>query len=107
MKSSIAILWVLAVAIAVCAGIFASADPDGLEKVIRLLKIEHRSGYSPEPLISYAVGAIKHPTFSAVLGGIIGILLIIFIFHSILHLRHLIVLLAKLMRAEKRENDVK
>lgn len=106
MKGSTFYLFLSAIALAICAGLFASTDPDGLEKVIKVLKIERRSGYSAAPFAHYIIGAIKHPSFSTALAGIIGVLLIIFIFHSILHLRHMTALLMRLMKAERKDNDV-
>jgi hypothetical protein len=106
MKNNTLALILSAIALAICAGLFASANPDGLEKVSRVLKFAHRSKINPGLFTHYMVYEIKHPTLSAVLAGIFGIILIIFVFHSIIHLKHLIDLLLRLMKAEKKNDDV-
>lgn len=105
-KSSIRTLIFLAIALAICAGLFASTNPDGLENVAKVLAFEHRSGNTPGILVDYSVSLIKHPSFSTIIAGIFGILLIVFVFHSIIHLKHIVVLLTKLMKAEHKDNDV-
>jgi hypothetical protein len=105
-KSNLSTLVFLAIALAICAGLFASTNPDGLENVSKVLGFEHKAGNSPGIFIDYTVSAIKHPSFSTMIAGIFGILLIVFAFHSIIHLKHVVVLLAKLMKAEKKDNDV-
>jgi hypothetical protein len=105
-KNNFASIYVLAVALAILAGLISSTEPDALEKLIKALKLAHRTGFSVEPFVNYGVNAINHPTFPAVLLGIFGVLLIIFVFHSILHLKHVVGLLIRLMRAENRKDDV-
>lgn len=99
-KSSYSTLLFLAVGLAVCAGLFASSNPDGLEHVANVLDFEHRTASTPGVFVDYAVNAIIHPAFSTIIAGIFGILLILFVFHSIIHLKHIVALLIKWVKAD-------
>ena len=105
-KSSIRTLIFLAIALAICAGLFASTNPDGLENVSKMLRFEQKAGNSPGIFIDYTVSVIKHPSFSTIIAGIFGVLLIVFVFHSVIHLKHVVILLTKIMKAEHKDNDV-
>jgi cobalt/nickel transport protein len=88
----------LAIIIAIFAGFFASSHPDGLEKVAGNLKFEQKASSTPGIFVDYTVSFIKHPTFSTMIAGLFGIVLIYFIFKSIARSKHIAELIKKLLR---------
>jgi len=100
-KTILAVI-LISIAVAVLAGFFASSHPDGLEKVAGGLKFEEKSKSTPGIFVDYTVSVITHPAFSAALAGIIGILLILFIFRSIAFLRRIVLVLFRIIKLEKK-----
>jgi len=88
---------VLAVAVVIFAGFFASSLPDGLEKVAENLGFGQKAGLTPGAFVDYTISSISHPTFSTVIAGLIGVIIIFFIFRSISKARHIGELLKKLL----------
>ena len=88
--------------VAILAGFFASTYPDGLEKVAKNLGFEKKVSSSPAVFIDYQLPAFPYPVLSSILAGIIGIIIIVFIFKSISNARHIGEFLKKLLNMEKR-----
>lgn len=97
-RKTIAAVILLAVAIAIFAGIFASLSPDGLEKVASTLGFEKKAASSPAVFIDYQLPSFPHPAFSTALAGIIGIIIIIFVFKSISKAKHIGEAIKKLLK---------
>ena len=95
-----AVLYVLlaAVIVAILAGLFASNYPDGLEKVAKNLGFVKKVSSSPAIFIDYQLPAFPYPVLSSILAGIIGIIIIVFIFKSISNARHIGEFIRKLMK---------
>ncbi len=86
-----AILYVIfiAVVVAIFAGFYASSRPDGLEKVAGNLKFEEKAKPATGVFIDYTVSFITHPSFSTVIAGIFGIIIIYFLFRSIARVKYI------------------
>lgn len=80
---TILIVVLISIAVALLAGFFASSHPDGLEKVAGNLKFEEKSKGTPGVFIDYQLPSFPFPALSSAIAGIIGIILIFFIFKSI------------------------
>lgn len=87
----------IAIAIAILAGFLASNRPDGLEKVAGNLGFERKTGPTPGAFVDYTVSAITHPSFSTAIAGLMGIIIIFFIFRSIARAKFIGELLKKLL----------
>ena len=94
---TIAAVILLAIVVAVLAGLFASRHPDGLEKVSSDLKIDRRVASNPGVIANYHLPAVPFPPLSAAIAGIFGVILIFFVFRSISNVRHIADLLKKLL----------
>ena len=99
MKNRPAVLIILvSLAVVILAGLFASSHPDWLQKVSGDLKLADKAATTPGIFVNYTVSIIHHPAFSRVLAGIIGILIIIFIFRSIARVKYIGEKLKKLLK---------
>ncbi len=87
----------IAIAVAILAGFFASSNPDGLEKVAENLGFERKASATPGTFVDYTVSFITHPSFSTAVAGIVGVILIYFIFRSIARAKFIGELLKKLL----------
>ena len=70
----------VAIIIAVFASFFASQNPDGLDKVSKILGFADSAKENGAIMKDYTVGFVGHPQISTALAGIIGIFLIYGIF---------------------------
>jgi ABC-type Fe3+ transport system permease subunit len=95
---TILIIILISIAVAVLAGFFASSHPDGLEKVAGNLKFEEKARSTPGVLANYAVSSITHPAFSTALAGIVGIIMILFIFRSISRSQRIIEIIRSILK---------
>ena len=86
------------ISVAIIAGLFASGSPDGLEKVAKNLGFDKKAAGSPAVFIDHILPAFPYPTFSIIIGGLIGIIIIIFIFKSISNVRHIGEFLKQLLK---------
>jgi hypothetical protein len=93
-------VFLLALILAVVAGLFASSKPDGLEKVAQSMRFESKAVPSTAPFTDYLVKGITNPSASTVVAGIVGILLIFFTFKSISRSRHIGELIKNLFKIE-------
>ncbi|MFH1709603.1 MAG: PDGLE domain-containing protein [bacterium] len=84
--------------IASLAGFFASASPDGLEKVAGNLSFEHKAATTPGAFVDYTVSFISHSSFSTALAGLIGIIIIFFIFRAISRARSSSIVMREISR---------
>lgn len=96
-KAVICIL-LASIIIAALAGFFASTSPDGLEKVAGVLKFEGKAKVTPGVFIDYQLPAFPYPVLSSILAGLVGIIIIIFIFKSISNAKHIGEFIRKLMK---------
>jgi hypothetical protein len=87
----------LAAIVAIFAGLFASLNPDGLEKVMGILKFGAKAKSTSGVFIDYQLPMFPYPALSKALAGIFGIIVIFFIFKSIARVRYLGELLKKLL----------
>jgi hypothetical protein len=87
----------IAIAIAILAGFLASDHPDGLEKVAGNLGFERKAASAPGAFADYTISIITHPSFSTAVAGIVGVILIYFIFKSFAHIKYVGELLKKLL----------
>ena len=95
-KTILAVI-LIAIAVAILAGFFASSHPDGLEKVAGNLKFEERTKTTPGVFFDYQFPMLPYPALSTALAGIIGLIIIFFIFKSIARMKYLGELLKKLL----------
>jgi hypothetical protein len=93
-------VFLLALLLAVVAGLFASSKPDGLQKVAQSMKFENKAVVSSAPFTDYLIRGLTNPSASTVVAGIVGILLIFFTFKSISRSRHIGELIKKLLKIE-------
>jgi hypothetical protein len=99
MKNKPVILTILiSIAVVILAGLFASTHPDGLQKVSSDLSLPDKAASTPGVFVNYTVSIIHHPAFSRILAGIIGLLIIVFIFRSIARVKHIGEKLKKLLK---------
>jgi len=98
-KKSLVII-IISIVVVVLAGLLASTLPDGLEKVAKSLGFDKKAAGSPAVFIDHILPAFPYPTFSIIIGGLIGIIIIIFIFKSIAKVRYLGELLRKLLNIQ-------
>jgi hypothetical protein len=99
MKNKPALLIILiSLAVVILAGFFASSHPDGLLKVSGDLKLADKAASTPGIFVDYTVSIIHHPAFSRVFTGIIGLLIIIFIFKSIARVKYIGEKLKKILK---------
>ena len=70
----------LSILIAVCAAFFASANPDGLEKVAERLGFIERGVERESVMTDYAVPGVKNEGISTAFAGIAGIFIILGVF---------------------------
>ncbi|OGF46346.1 MAG: hypothetical protein A2231_04690 [Candidatus Firestonebacteria bacterium RIFOXYA2_FULL_40_8] len=73
-----------AIIIAVFASFFASQNPDGLDKVSKVLGFADSAKENGAIMKDYMVGFIGHPQISTALAGIIGVFLVYGIFELII-----------------------
>lgn len=92
---------IIAIAVAVLAGFYASSNPDGLEKVAGNLKFENKSSSTSGLFSGYGIPFITNNLVSSLVAGIFGILLIVFIFRSIASSRHIAKFLSKISESFK------
>jgi uncharacterized membrane protein YeaQ/YmgE (transglycosylase-associated protein family) len=88
------VLWLLIAAILVgfMASLLASQNPDGLKRVAEILGFSHNEIATPSLFPGYSI-----------ITCIVGIILIIFIFKSLSHLKFDIKYIRKLLRLENKE----
>jgi hypothetical protein len=94
---------IIAILLGFLASFFASQSPDGLEKISENLGFSRSASSTPGMFIDYTVSAIAHPSMSKAIAGTFGIIFIIFIFHSLAHVRFDVNFLRKLIKLEKKE----
>jgi len=87
-----------AMIVAMLAGFFAANYPDGLEKVAKILGFEKKAAIPPAVFIDYQLPMFPYPVLSSILAGVIGIIIIVFIFKSISNARHIGEFIRKLMK---------
>jgi hypothetical protein len=92
------IIVLIAIALAIFAAFLASSHPDGLEKVAASLGFGGKATGTPGVFVDYQLPMFPLPALSSALAGIIGIIIIFFIFRSIARVRHLGELLKKLLK---------
>ena len=95
-KTILAVI-LISIAVAILAGFFASSHPDGLEKVAGGLKFEERTKATPGVFIDYQLPMLPYSALSTALAGIIGLIIIFFIFKSIARMKYLGEFLKKLL----------
>jgi ABC-type sulfate transport system permease component len=82
-KRTITNIFFWAIIIAIAAGFFASSKPDGLEKVARHLKIDNSITSTPGVMADYTLSILNVPGYSTAASGILGILIVFFLFRFI------------------------
>ena len=73
----------VAIIIAVFASFFASQNPDGLDKVSKILGFADSAKENGAIMKDYSVGLVGHPQISTSLAGIVGVFLVYGIFELI------------------------
>jgi len=99
-KKVIFSLILLSIFIAFLSGFLASSSPDGLEKVAENLGFSKVAKQQSSVFIDYNFSEAINPAISKIFAGIFGILIIYFIIHSFIHLKHLKVIIAKIFRID-------
>ncbi len=80
MNKTITIILVIAFAVALLASIFASAFPDGLEKVAETLGFIETAEDTPGFMPDYMMPGIKSEIWATIIAGIIGTALMFLLF---------------------------
>jgi len=84
MKKFIIFSMLVSIALVLFLSPFASSFPDGLEKVAESLKfVEKETSLIKSPLPDYSVPFIKNETFSTILSGVVGVLIVYLLIYFI------------------------
>lgn len=87
-RNTILILIGTSILVAILASFFASANPDGLEKVAEVLGFGGSAIESTSIMTDYTMPGIKSEVLSTALAGITGILLVFGLFYFIKQATH-------------------
>ena len=101
MNKKYLLIVLLAVVVAILAGLISSSLPDGLEKASKSLGFADKTKAGSGIFIDYQLSAFPFPALSTIISGILGIIILVFIFKSISNATHIGEFLKKILSLEK------
>jgi hypothetical protein len=96
-------IFIVAVIIAIAAGFFASSSPDGLERVAKDLKVDHRVIAAPGIISDYTMSILNVPGYSTAVTGIFGIIIVFFLFRFVVHGNKVIASIKEIFKTIKKD----